>query len=317
MPRSPYLRRGLISIICLLTIAVAGCSSNASATHGGSSSPSTTKGSGPTATATPQAACTQLAPGSTPFQSLSGVTGVQFPAGTYISAASASGGGAGEYTVQTYTVCFQGQETAIDGGVLTQSATPSSTLGYLVHGGWLPNNLFPDPSNFAYLDACSSGHTCVNDPGSPNPFTFFGVDQFASHTGGYTTFRLQVASIAAPSCLNDPQYYSGTAKYTLYEDGNSASSSNPTYHFQMPPGTRVSTFQGGGTAGSTYVYFCSNGTQASVVGFLSQSMQNAGYSVTALTASGFNAALGSGPTYNITVLVQNTNNYYLRVFRPM
>lgn len=313
---STFSRRGLIGVICLLIVATAaGCSSNASAKHGGSPTPSATKGSLPTAT--PQPACGQLVSNSTPFHSLPGVSGVQMPAGTYISSATTSGGGVGQYGVQTYTLCFQGAESAIDGGVLTQSATPISTLGYLVHSGWLANNLFPDPSNFAYLDACSSGHTCVNDTGSPNPFTFFGVDQFASHTGGYTTFRLQVATISAPTCLNDPQYYSGTPKYTIYEDGNSASSSNSTYHFQMPPGTRVSTYQGGGTAGSTYVYFCSNGSQASVVGFLDQSMQNAGYSITNLTATGFNAALGSGPTYNVSVLVQSTNNYYLRIFVPM
>lgn len=301
--------------ICLLVVlVVAGCSSNASGKHGGSSA-TATKGALPTATPQPQ--CAALVPGSAPFTSLSGVPGIQMPAGAYMSAGASSGGAAGEYTIQTYTACFQGSESAIDGGVLTQTATPSSTLGYLVHSGWLPNNLFPDPSNFAYLDACSSGHTCVNDTGSPNPFTFFGVAQFASHTGGYTTFQLQVATIAPPSCLNDPTYYSGTAKYTLYEDGNNVTSTNPTYHFQMPPGTRVSTYQGGGTAGSTYVYFCSNGTQASVVGFLHQSMQNDGYSITNLTANGFNAALGSGPTYNVSVLVQNTNNYYLRIFVPM
>lgn len=307
-------RRGLICLACLLLVAVSGCSSSASAKHKGGGTPTATTA---LATATPQPPCAQLVPGSAPFQSLSGVSGLQLPTGSYISSASASGGGAGQYTVQSYTVCFQGNESAIDGGVLTPSATPSSTLGYLVHAGWTANNIFPDPTNFAYLDSCSSGHTCVNDTGSPNPFSFFGVDQFASHTGGYTTFRLQVASIAAPSCLSDPQYYSGTPKFTLYEDGNNASSSNPTYHFQMPPGTRVSTYQGGGTAGSTYAYFCSAGTQATVVGFLSQSMHNDGYTITNQTASGFNAALGSGPTYNVSVLVQNTNNYYLRIFVPM
>lgn len=310
-------RRGFVALAFIVALAASGCASNATSTNTGKTSPTATRATLPTATATPQAACVTLVPGATPFQSLSGVPGVQFPAGSYISAATSGGGGAGQYTVQTYTVCFQGSESAIDGGVLTPTATPSSTLGYLVHGGWLPNNLFPDPSSSAYLDSCSSGHTCVNDTGSPNPFTFFGVDQFAAKSDGYTTFRLQVATIAAPSCLNDPTYYSGTPKYTLYEDGNSASSSNPTYHFQMPPGTRVSTYQGGGTAGSTYVYFCSAGTQASVVGFLDQAMQNVGYSITSLSASGFNAALGSGPTYNVSVVVQNTNNYYLRIFVPM
>lgn len=312
-------RRGLIGLVCLIVVAISGCSSAASAKHGGSSTPTATKGplATPTASPVPQSPCVGLIAGGAPFQALSGIPSIQLPAGTYIGPAAAAGGGPGQYTVQTYAACFPGAESAIDGGALIQPANPVSTLGYLVHSGWAPNNLFPDPTNFAYLDSCSSGHTCLNDSNAPAPFTFIGVKQFATPQPGYTTFQLQVATLAAPTCLNDPTYYSGTPKYTLYEDGNMASSSNPTYHFLMPPGTRVSTYQGGGTAGSTFAYFCSAGTQATVVAFLSQAMQNDGYAVTGLTASGFNAALGSGPTYNVSVLVQNPNNYYLRIFVPM
>ena len=128
---------------------------------------------------------------------------------------------------------------------------------------------------------------------------------------------MQVARIAAPACLQNAQYYSGTPKYTLYEDGSKASSSNSTYHFLMPPGTRDSTFQGGGTPGSTYVYFCSAGTQATVVAFLKQAMQNDGYTISSASASGFSAATGSSPTYRIDVSVSSPHNYYLRVFVPM
>jgi hypothetical protein len=246
-----------------------------------------------------------------------GVAGLQLPSGTYMSSATTAGGGAGQYTIASYTLCFLGAESAIDGGILKKGSPPSSTLGQLVQGSWTANNLFPDPTNFSYLDSCSSGHTCANDAGSPNPFTFLGVDQFAAHAGGYTTFRLQVGTIAAPTCLNDPNYYSGTPSYTLYEDGNNITSTNPTYHFLMPPGTRVSTFKGGGTPGSTFAYFCSAGTQATVVAFLKNAMQNDGYAITNATASGFSGAYGSGPTYNIDVSVANTNNYSLRVFVPM
>jgi hypothetical protein len=269
-------------------------------------------------TATPSSPCVTLVPGATAFNGVSGVSGLQVPAGTYISAATTTGGGVGQYTIASYMLCFQGAESAIDGGILTKSATPSSTLGYLVHGSWTANNLFPDPSNFSYLDSCSSGHTCVNDPGSPNPFTFVGVDQFASQSGGFTTFRLQVATIAAPTCLNDANYYSGTPQYALYEDNNSASSSDPTYHFQMPPGTRRSTYLGGGTAGSDYVYYCSAGTQASVVSALENAMQNDGYTISDQSASGFMGSYSKPPyTYGIMVDVQNTNNYYLRIFVPI
>lgn len=307
---SGMLVSGLVLILCVLSLA--GCGTTVITGPSGSTATATIA-----ATATPQPPCVQLVSGATPAQGVNGVPGIQLPAGTYTSIAATTGGGQGRYTVQSYTLCFQGAESAIDGGVISPSAPPTSTIGHLVHDGWMLNNLFPDPASFAYLDYCSSGHTCVNDAGSPSPFTFVGFDSFASHNGGYTTFRLQVASIAAPSCLNDPQYYSGTPKYTIYEDGNSASSSNPTYHFLMPPGTRVSTFQGGGTAGSTYVYFCSAGTQATVVSFLKQAMQNNGYAISNASASGFMATKGSNPTYSVSVAVQNPNNYYLRIFVPM
>jgi hypothetical protein len=246
------------------------------------------------------------------FTSLSGVAGLQLPADSYISATPAvSGGGAGQYTIKIYTVCFHGSESAIDG------ANPSA-IGSLVQAGWTLNNLFPDPTSFSYIDYCSNAHLCVNNSGSPDPFTFVGFEQYASHTGGYTTVHLDVATIAAPSCLNDPQYYSGTPKYRLYYDGNSTSvSGDPSNHFLMPPGTRVSTFQGGGTAGSTYVYYCSAGTQATVVSFLKQAMQNVGWTISNASASGFTASRGQNPTYTIAVSVQNPNNYYLRVFIPM
>jgi hypothetical protein len=100
--------------------------------------------------------------------------------------------------VTTYTVCFQGSEAAIDG--------PSgSTLAKLVQASWSLNNLFPDPGNHAYLDYCSTSRNstsrnCVNDGSTSSPFTF---DQYASHSGGYTTFRVQVATLGAPACLND------------------------------------------------------------------------------------------------------------------
>jgi hypothetical protein len=188
------------------------------ATAAATSAPST-----PAPTATPQPPCLSFVPGSVPFSSLAGVGGIQMPAGTYISGSVTSGGGVGQYAIATYTACFQGDASAIDGGVLTPSSPPSSTIGYLIHSGWTLNNLFPDPTNFAYLDYCSNAHNCLNNAGTPNPFTFVGFDQYASHSGGFTTVRIQVATIAAPLCLNDPHYYAGTPKYTLYEDGNSAS----------------------------------------------------------------------------------------------
>ncbi len=266
----------------------------------------------PQATATALPECVQLVPGSTPFTGINGISGLTLPSGAYITGPAYTGGGAGQYRIATYTVCFQGAEAAING------PSSSSTMSQLQASGWAFNNLFPDPSNFSYIDYCSNSHNCFNSKGTPYPFTFIGFQQYASPASGYTTLTLQVATISAPSCLNDPNYYSGTPAYALYYDTNSASpKGSPQNHFLMPPGTRVSSYKGGGSMGSTYVYYCSAGTQASVVGFLKQAMSNVGWTISNATASGFSASYGSGPTYQIDILVQNPNNYYLRVFVPM
>ena len=304
-------------LLCVLATAAVlllpGCAASAS----GQGTTTSTPTKAPTPTPTPPPPCAAYVPGATLVTTIKGVTGIQLPKDTYASAGAKSGGGTGQYSVTTYTLCFHGNEAAIDGGPIPPSGSPTSTIGHLVQAGWVLNNLFPDPTNFAYLDYCSTQHVCVNSTGSGTPFTFVGFDKYASHSGGYTTAHLQVATIAAPTCLSDPQYYSGTPKYTLYEDGSEASSSNPTYHFLMPPGTRVSTFKGGGTAGSTLVYFCSDGTQATVVKFLKQAMQNDGYTISTASASGFSASMGSSPTYRVTVTISNPNNYSLQVFVPM
>ncbi len=106
----------VVALACFL----GGCSSTVTVTTSGATSTPTT---GPTAT--PQPPCISLVPGSTPFSSLSGIPGIQLPARTSISVATSSGGGQAQYSVNTYTLCFPGSESAIDGGILTKPATPS------------------------------------------------------------------------------------------------------------------------------------------------------------------------------------------------
>src|SRR5579885_1612866 len=140
--------------IVILAVALAAC--GPTLTPGGGEAITTPTTVPPTAT--PQPPCAQYVAGSKPFQSLSGVSGIQLPSGTYISGPTTSGGGSGQYTVATYTLCFQGSESAIDGGSLSPTGTATSTIGHLVHHNWTLNNLFPDPTNYAYLDYCSNQH---------------------------------------------------------------------------------------------------------------------------------------------------------------
>jgi len=266
-----------------------------------------------TPTATPLPPCAQLPGGATLFTALEAAPDLELPTGTYISAPTTSGGGVGRYTVQSYMVCIPGKEEDIDGdfyGPGTRPQSPLSTLARLLHFGWMGNHLFPDSYDFATLDGCTGTRKCLNSTGTSEPFTFLSVDQFFARSGGITTFMLQVATIPAPRCLNDPQYYSGTPRYTLFEEGNSPTSGNPAYYFPMPPATRVSTFTGGGAT----KYFCSAGPTASVVSNLQFALQTHGFYLTNISENEFNATKGSTPTYHVEVKVPNPGNYSLRLY---
>jgi hypothetical protein len=256
--------------------------------------------------------CTQLLTGSKPFNGISGISGLNLPSGAYISSPHFTGGAAGEYSIRSYTVCFQGSQSQVN-------SNSGSTFSHLQSAGWLFNNLFPDPSNFTYIDFCSNDHNCFNSTGHSNPFTFIGFQQYATPAAGYTTFKLQIATISAPSCLNDPNYYSGTPTYTLYYNSlnKPPTSGMPEDKFLMPPATRVSTFKGGGTPGSTYVYFCSAGSAPQIVQFLADAMQNNGWTISGAASAGFTATHGTGPTYQIDLSITSPKNYYLRVYVPM
>lgn len=286
--------------------------------HAGAPIPSVTRAA-PTATvaptATPLPACAQLPGGATLFAGLLTMPDLTLPPQSYISAPLTTGGGVGQYTVQSYTVCFPGQESLVDGDVYTPSANPTSSLGKLVRAGWTLNHMFPDSYDFAWLDQCTGVTYCLNDGGTPNPFTFLSVDQFAAQSGGVTIFRLQVATIAAPVCLNDPTYYAGTPHYTLYEEGNDFSKMTATYYFPMPPATRVSDYART-HPGSQYRYFCSAGTPATILSILERGMQSNDYTLTQITPNGFVATKGSGPIYEVDVNVPSAGNYSLRIYPP-
>ena len=265
---------------------------------------------------TPVPACAQLPGGGTPFQGLAAVPNLSLPAGTYIGQPVTSGGGEGQYTVQSYTVCFHGDESVIDGDIYQPPANPTSSLGKLERDGWTYSNLFPDNYTFAGPNHCTGTVRCLNNAGASNPFTFLSADQFAAQPGGVMTFRLQVASIDPPTCSNDPKYYSGPPQYTLYEEGNDTSTMTATYFFFMPPATRVSSYKSA-TSDSTYTYFCSAGTQTTVVNFLEFAMQSDSWNLSDITASGFVATKGTSPAfYEVDVNVPSASNYSLRIFPP-
>lgn len=266
-------------------------------------------------TSTPLPACAQLPGGASLFQGLSAAPDLTLPPQSYISSALTTGGGVGQYTVQSYTVCFPGQESLIDGDVYSPPANPTSSLGKLVRAGWTLNNLFPTDYDFAWMDHCTGNRLCLNDGGTPNPFTFLGIDQYAAQNGGVTIFRLQVATISPPACLNNPAYYSGTPHYTLYFDGSDFSKAPATYYFPMPPATRASDYAKA-HPGSQYRYFCSAGTPATILSILELGMQSNNYTLTQITPNGFVATKGSGPVYEVDVSVPSAGNYSLRIYPP-
>src|SRR5262249_18489999 len=155
----PISTRGpLLCALAIGSVILSGCAATTSGQTKATPAPTTAS----TPTPTPSSPCVVSVPGTSPITTIGGIPGIQLPAGTYGSAGKQSGGGTGQYSVTTYTLCFPGSEAAIDGGPIPPQGTPTSTVGHLVGAGWMLNNLFPDPTSFAYLDYCSTQHVCVN-----------------------------------------------------------------------------------------------------------------------------------------------------------
>src|SRR5215469_10967615 len=103
VPRLFTSSRRVLLCVLVIGLSLAGCAtSTVTGTQASTPIPSPT----PSPTAVP--ACVTLVPSATPVTAVNNVPGIQLPAGTYSTPATNSGGGSGQYTIVTYTLCYAG-----------------------------------------------------------------------------------------------------------------------------------------------------------------------------------------------------------------
>jgi hypothetical protein len=259
-------------------------------------------------TATPLPSCATLLPGSVAATPITGFTEVQFPTGAVDAGPHPSYGGTGQFTIQEYDACYTGTQDDLTGPF----SGHHSVTAYLLGSGWGTSQTFP-----------YTGDT--QQPCAQNCFDFadnqryLALDQITDHGNSLITYRMRLAAPpAAPSC--NPTYYPSATPYSIYFNADASS----LYHFQLPPLSKLSNFNGGGHAGGYDTPICSAGDYPSILAFMNASVTAAGWTVMSPTsATGFSAQLAqNGHTYSIDVstnsgYISTANEWILTVHVPM
>jgi hypothetical protein len=241
-----------------LALIVAGCSSTASTTPGGSGTIAT-----PTAGTTPTSApttCAQL-PG---FASAAAFSLTAAPANTVATSGATSGGGRGEWAVTTYSLCSPQSTTALKVSSGGHGSGTMPLLSYLPFINWGPNAYFP-ADGIAPTRCASGGHCFLKYDNTQ----FLNITHIVGHGHGLITWQLQVAAPpAAPACDSS---FSGS--YLDPTGGTVVAGQEPA--IPLPPLTHAG--QGQGAAGNHYLPLCSAGSGASVMASLAEAMPAFGW----------------------------------------
>ena len=258
-------------------------------------------------TATPPPSCAMLLPGSVAATPIAGFTDVQFPSGAMDAGPHQSYGGTGQFAILEYDVCYTGTQDDLTGPF----SGHHSVTAYLLGAGWGTSQTFPSMGDAQ--QPCAQ--YCFDFADNQRYLT---LDQITDHGNSLITYRMRLAAPPpTPNC--NPTYYPNATSYSIYFDPNASS----LYHFQLPPLSKISNFNGGGHAGGTDTPICSAGDYPSIIAFMNASVTAAGWTVANLSATGFSAQLvQSGRTYSIDVstnngLISTPNEWVLTVHVPM
>lgn len=290
------LASSLASLSLVALLALAGCATSSSGT---SEQPAiataTSTTAAPTATSAPTT-CAQV-PGFAGAGALS-LPNMELPAGAVAASPTTSGGGTGQFSIASYTVCVPNNTTSLT--VMTGKG-PEPFLTLVLFYGWGPIGTFPTNGQ---VQAGCGGAKCFN---KTDEMRFLAVDQVTALSNGLVTFRLRHATPPpAPAC-NGTDFPDTT--YHLAEDEGSG------VFIPLPPLSREG--MGQGAAGSTYIPICSAGTPASINAFFQQAAPAYGWQP-GLYGAGSWQQVKSGRTYSFSVTgVTSATNWTLRIFRVM
>lgn len=293
-PRRSSRILALFSSVILL--ALAGCAftgPTSSELPGAASATPMAPATSATATSVPTT-CAQL-PG---FASASALTlpNVEFPAGAVAAAPTTSGGGAGEFSLATYSVCVPNTTADL---TVASGKGPKPFLSLLLFSGWGPIGTFPGDGRIQ--SDCASAK-CFS---LPDDQRYLAVDAVSALGQGLVTFRLRHAT-PPPGPVCDPGAFPDTSYQLASDQGNGAL-------IPLPPLSRVG--KGQGAAGSTYIPVCSAGTPASINAFFQQAAPIYGWAPGSNGVGSWQQTKG-GHTYGFAVTpVADATNWTLRIFR--
>jgi hypothetical protein len=238
-------------------------------------------GAGGLPTATPVPSCATLVPGSSAATTITGFSDVPFPTGAVNKGPTNSYGGAGQFTISEYDVCFTGTTDQVVGPFSAHNSVSANLLGE----GWGTATTFP------YTGALQQ--SCTSHCYQTENTKWVAFENITDHGGGLITYHMRLAAPpAAPTC-------------------NSNFASSPIQGYQLkgqfdvplPPLTRVVPDDAaGGLRGED---LCSAGTAASVTAFLNAALPADGWTHVASDPRCFYAAQcwtkgGNAISWNVT-----------------
>ncbi|HEX8994581.1 MAG TPA: hypothetical protein VF812_00975 [Ktedonobacterales bacterium] len=282
-------------------LSLAGCAGSAgnggtasgAATATATSAPTATATPKPTPTATPQPTTCAQVPGFSGAVALT-LANLELPSGAIARAPSVSFGGAGQYTVKTYSVCVPNNTTQL---IVSTGKGPEPLAQLVLFYGWAPWTHFP--SGGAAQVGCTG--TCfafnADDPtkalfsGAPR---FLAVQHVTQLPHGLVTFTLALAQAPDPTCASmfatsDMAIYGHQPEYTLYYD--------LTAGIQWPPMTRL---VGNSTPSTIGQDLCSAGNPSTIKAFMDTQFSSHGYTSVACSVSGGDCWKNSATTVTMT-----------------
>jgi hypothetical protein len=305
-------RLALVGLVGCLSLAMglAGCG-GAGGTPGGG----TTNAPTATATATPQpTTCAQVQG----FGGASSLTlpNMELPTGAVAAAPTTSFGGAGQYTIKTYTVCVPKNTSDL---IVSTGKGPEPLTHLLAFYGWAT-------WTWETLSVTGDGHEACADScfafnvdnaakglfsGAPR---FLSLDQVTPLANGLVTFTLKLAQAADPACssmfnTSDMAMYGHAPEYTLYYDFGGPGAS---IQMEWPPMTRLVGDSAPDVVGQD---LCSAGTAASVKAFMDSQFAAHGFTSVACTMNG-NDCWKNGAT-TVTMNITSASDWTLSTPRTL
>ncbi|HZC07487.1 MAG TPA: hypothetical protein VE338_17765 [Ktedonobacterales bacterium] len=313
--RARTLARSVTLAGLLGCLGLAGCAMNGSTSGGasaGATSVTATATDTPADTPTPEPTTCAQVQGFAGAASLA-LPNIELPAGAVAPAPAVSFGGAGQYTIKTYSVCVPNNSSHL---IVSTGKGPEPLTQLLPFYGWTAWTQDPDSGDAQQVCAGSCFAFNVDNltkalfAGAPR---FLSLEQVTPLANGLVTFKLALAQAPNPTCGSmfdaaDMAMYGHAPEYALYYDFGGPGAS---IQMEWPPMTRL---VGDSTPSTIGQDLCSAGTAASVKAFMDNQFASHGFTSVACAANGNDCWTSAGTT--VTMNITSASDWMLSAPRP-